>query len=87
MRTTMFRTKNECNRVLQIIREDGERYEVEQPGRMNTAKHDTVLHLLERRSLRQRKNNNITTSKNHDWSVDETGTVDINTNQLGDIQR
>ena len=46
-----------------------------------------VLQLLERRALRLRKNNNIATNKNHDWSADETGTVDININQLGDIQQ
>jgi hypothetical protein len=68
-----------------MIREDGEQYEVEQPGRMNTTKHTTVLQLLECRALILRKDNNITTSKNHDWSVDKTGTVDININQLGDI--
>ena len=83
----MFKKKSECNRILQLIREDGEQYEVEQPGRMNTAKHDTVLQLLECRSLRLRKNNNTTTNESHDWSVDETGTVDININQVGDIQQ
>ena len=83
----MFKKKSECNRVLQMIREDGERFCVEQPGRMNITKHNTVLHLLERRAIRLRKSNNITTNKNHDWSVGKTGTVDININQLGDIQQ
>ena len=83
----MFKKKSKCNRILQLIREDREQYEVEQPGRMNMAKHNTVLQLLERRSLRLRKNYNITTNESHNWSVDETGTVNINVNQLGDIQR
>ena len=54
---------------------------------MNVTKHQTVLQILERRALILRKNSNITTNGNHNWSVDETGTVDINVNQLGDIQR
>ena len=86
-RSSMFKKKSKCNRILQLIREDGEQYKVEQPGWMNTAKHDTVLQLLEHRSVRLSKNNNITTNASHGWSVDETGTVDININQLGEIQR
>ena len=86
-RSALFRKKSKTNRLLEMIREDGERYEVEQPGRMNTTKHQTVLQLLERRALRLRKDINVTTNKYHDWSVDKTGTVDININQLGDIQR
>ena len=65
----MFKKKSECNRIIQLIREYGEQYEVEQPGRVNTIKQDTVLHLLECRSLRLRKHNNITTNESHNWYV------------------
>jgi hypothetical protein len=83
----MFKKRSEIKRILNMISEDGEQYEVEQPGWMNTTKHHTVLHLLECRALRLRKNNNVTANENHNWSVDETSTVDINVNQSGDIQR
>ena len=73
----MFKRKSESKRILKMIWEDGEQYEVEQPGHMNVTKHQTVLQLLERRALRLHKNSNITTNENHDWSVNETGTVGV----------
>ena len=62
IRTSMFKKKSECNRVLQMIREDGERFRVVQPGHMNVTKHQRVLEILERRALRLLKNRNITTN-------------------------
>ena len=46
---------------------------------MNTTTHDTVLKLLERRSLRLRKQGELDLDATHNWAVDKTGTIEANT--------
>ncbi len=42
-----------------MIDAEGQKYKVEQEGHLNTTTHDTVLKMLERRSLRLRKWDNL----------------------------
>ena len=70
-----------------MIDAEGRRYTVEQEGHLNTTTHDTVLKLLERRSLRLRKRDNLEISASHNWAVDETGTIEVNTLNLYEIEQ
>ena len=76
-RCYMFKSKEQSKRVLGMIDAEGRRYTVEQEGHLNTTTHDTVLKLLERRSLRLRKRDNLEISASHNWAVDETGTIEV----------
>ena len=50
----------ESKLILDMICIDVRRYSVEQPGHLNTTKHNTALQLLlERRAARLRKDNNL----------------------------
>ena len=72
----MFKKKEQSSRILEMISKEGRGYVIEQPGHLNTTKHETVLQLLERRAERLRKDNDELTDNLHNWTVDETGTVD-----------
>jgi len=70
-----------------MIDAEGRRYTVEQRGHMNTTPHDTVLKMLERRSLRLRKKGDVDIDVAHNWAVDETGTVAVNNVCLQEIEQ
>jgi len=70
-----------------MINAEGRRFTVEQDGHLNTTTHETVLKLLERRSLRLRKQENVMEDSMHNWSVDETGTIEINKLNLYEIEK
>ena len=72
----MFKKKEQSKRILDMISKDGRGYVIEQSGHLNTTKHETVLQLLERRAERLRKDKDVLADNVHNWSVDETGTVD-----------
>ena len=83
----MFKRKEKSKRVLGMIDADGRTYEIEQAGHLNTTTHLTVLKLLERRSLRLRKQQmELSTNATHNWLVDETGAIEVNTINLQEIE-
>jgi hypothetical protein len=82
----MFKKKEQSTRVLGMIDAEGRKYTVEQGGHMNTTTHDTVLKLLERRSLRLRNQEEFVLDASHNWLVDETGTIEFNTIDLQEIE-
>ena len=86
-RACRFRKKEESMLMLDMICKDGRRYSVEQPGHLNMTKHDTVLQLLERRASRLRKDSNQLVDKVHDWSIDETGTIDTSRLAIREIEQ
>ena len=54
-RCYMFKQKEQSASVLGMIDTEGRKHAVEQVGHINTTTHDTVLKVLERRSLRLHK--------------------------------
>ena len=80
-RASNFRTRQETTRQIRLIDLQGNEQFINQQGRMNIKKHQSVLSCLEKRALRYRKY--CPTAKQMDEvlyqeALDETGTVLIN---------
>jgi hypothetical protein len=58
-----------------------------QEGHLNTTKHDTILQLLERRAKRLRNENKAWVDQNHNWLLDETGTIDTSRLALQEVEQ
>ena len=86
-RCYMFKRKEQSKRVLGMIDAEGRKYEIEQVGHLNTITHNTVLKLVEPRSLRLCKQGELDVDATHNWSVDETGTIEVNTICLQEIEQ
>jgi hypothetical protein len=83
----MFKKKAQSSRILEIIRDDGISYTTTQTGHLNTTKHDTILQLLERRTMRLRNGIKDWLEQHHNWLVDKTGTIDTSKLELREVEQ
>ena len=83
-----IKTKEQSSRILEMISKDGRGYVLEHPGHLNTTKHETILQLLGRRAEWLRNGNKeVLFNENHNWLVDETGTIDTSRLELREVEQ
>ena len=77
-RASNFRKISHFKRIVELVDVDGNRQRVVDRGQMNITRHETVLQVLTNRAQRFRRKMNVVGSEvsTHDWTVDETGTID-----------
>ncbi len=73
-----FRKCTEFKRVIELVDVDGNRRRIVSRGRMNGAKHETVLQVLTQQAQRFRSRLGRPGPKgsSHAWAIDETGTLE-----------
>jgi hypothetical protein len=76
-RASMFRNRGNSSRTINLNYSDGSIVAIRQQG-LNTTMHTTVLKALEQRSARYRVRGRLaeTSTRRHNWGLDETGTID-----------
>ena len=76
-RASNFRKISHFKRIVELVDVDGIRRRVVDRGQKNITRHETVLQVLTNRAQRFRRKMNVVGSEvsTHDWTVDETGTI------------
>jgi hypothetical protein len=72
----MFRNRGNSSRTINLNYSDGSTATIRQQG-LNTTMHTTVLKALEERAMRYRVRGRLeeTSTRTHNWGLDETGTI------------